>query len=128
MKTFITFFSEDGEAPTTTTAGVSGAGDNPSKTVPVSKAIQKKLTSNNSTQTTLRHRQSSVNMIRAPGMNEAVCVGDKGHIGYAIKGGLGFLGTVSKVEKDMLHVKAKTNGVWGPREFKGHPSKFTKDK
>jgi len=32
---------EDGSAPTVVTAGVSGAGDNPDKTVPVSKKRQK---------------------------------------------------------------------------------------
>lgn len=34
-------FMEDGSAPTVVTAGVSGAGDNPDKTVPVSKKKQK---------------------------------------------------------------------------------------
>ena len=53
MITFKDFFSEDGGAPvatgapTSTTAGVSGAGDNPDKTVPVSVDAQKKYTKNN---------------------------------------------------------------------------------
>jgi hypothetical protein len=41
MKTF-SQFNEDGAAPTVTTAGVAGAGDNPQKIVLVSKKKQNK--------------------------------------------------------------------------------------
>lgn len=40
MKKFASFMEDGGAAPATGTAGVAGAGDNPSKIVPVSKKRQ----------------------------------------------------------------------------------------
>jgi hypothetical protein len=52
MKTFVSFMEDGmgGGAPATSTAGVSGAGDNPDKTVPVPKKTQSKLLARASTQ------------------------------------------------------------------------------
>lgn len=54
--------------PSTNTKGVAGAGSD-SSTVPVSKKTQQKIV--RSAQPSLRHRQSSVNMVRPP-MEEAI--------------------------------------------------------
>jgi len=152
MKSFRDFMQEDGvvggistAAPATNTSGISGAGDNPDKTVPVSKKNQQKIVKN--AQPTLRHRQARVGMVR-PQMEEMkykqasitasnsktskdptgfVKIGDKGHLGFAVKGGVGFRGVVSKIEKDMVTIRSGESGKWRPKEYHGHVNKFTKD-
>ena len=133
MKSFSQFINEDGVAATTT-AGISGAGDNPDKTVPVSKDTQKKYKQNGlkTDQLSLRRRQSMVNTVKPSGMSEetveeGIKVNDKGHLGFAVKGGLGFKGTIAKIDKDTVILRSDTPSKFGPKEHRGHKSKFTKD-
>jgi hypothetical protein len=52
-----------------------------------------------------------------------VKVGDSGHLGFGVKGGAGFTGTVTKIEGDIVHMTSKYNKN---KTYRGHVSKFTK--
>lgn len=176
MKSFRDYIIEDGAIgggmasggalATTNTKGVSGAGDNPSGTVPVSKQKQAQyVKAGKSSQPNLRHRQAKVNMVVPAGMHEDTprritgailgdaveeemkynqqkitkansstekkptpfAVGDSGHLGFAIKGGIGFRGKISKIQDGMVTIKSHSSNKFGSKEFRGPADRFTKD-
>ena len=54
-------------------------------------------------------------------------VGDKVHLGMALKGGAGYEGTIHKIEDNVAHVKLEDpTSKWGPRILKGRVDALTK--
>lgn len=49
-------------------------------------------------------------------------VGDRVHMGLAVKGGAGHIGTVHKIDGDSVHIKLHEYGKFGERVVKGHKS------
>jgi hypothetical protein len=56
-------------------------------------------------------------------LSEELKVGDKGHLGLAVKGGTGFEGTIQDIKDNTISVKSK----YDPKRIVvGHKDKFTK--
>lgn len=56
---------------------------------------------------------------RTPVEKERINVGDKIHMGLAVKGGAGFQGIVTKISGNEIHFRSETKGKFGYRTWKG---------
>jgi hypothetical protein len=59
-------------------------------------------------------------------LNEDFKVGDKVHLGLAVKGGAGFPGTIKKIDGETVHIEGFGKNKFGSKTYKGHVSKLSK--